>query len=140
MKFRGIRSLIGRHDPRTERSAVMEVLSWRPLRAVPLKISDAAVVETAVSGDIVHCAVPADVTSLLADDYGKLALEIVPFRCEGPNHCFAVADDTVREAYEQHGVVRSLASHLLDVRHVIDSDAQQFGCGIRDGRQEFDIV
>src|SRR5512143_124078 len=55
-----IGQLVARHEPRTERAAVVKVLAGRELLRVPLEVANAAVVEARVTRDVVECLLLAD--------------------------------------------------------------------------------
>ena len=75
-KIQILRDLVGRHEPRPERAAVMKVLARRDLTFVPPVVAQRMVPETRVARDVVEGILFRDVTPVLADDHRELGFEI----------------------------------------------------------------
>src|SRR6185503_20533703 len=114
--------------------ARVKILAGSELRRMPLIVAHAAVVEAAVTRDMVEGAFAGHAPRALADDDRELAFIVELLGLARREQRPAVSDNAIAEADEDHGTLGALAAHLLDVRHVIDADAQQLR-GIRDDRR-----
>ena len=114
----------------------MKVLARCPLLGVALVVADAAVVEAAVPCHVRQCAVTAHVTSPAADHDCELTLVVVALGGARADQWPPMPDDAVGEAHEEDRIFGPLATHLFDVRHVIDADTKHFSGRVRDDGQE----
>src|SRR5690606_23429931 len=136
---RGAGLLVRGDGPRPERAARVKILARGPLQAVALEIAHAAVVEARVARDVLHGPLARHAPALLADDDGELAFVVELDRFARPHDRLQMADEAVREAHEDHGILGPLAAHLLDVRQVVDADAEEFRGRIGDRGAEADV-
>src|SRR5688572_25280894 len=118
----------------------MKVLAGSELPRMPLIVAHTTVVEAAVARDVVERALAGHASGAFADDDGELAFEVELLGLARREQRLPVPHDAVAEADENHGTLGALAAHLLDVRHVVDANAEQLRSSVRNDRREGDVV
>src|SRR5690606_12467124 len=101
---RRVALLVGGHEPRSERAACVKILPGRPLRAVTLKVADAAVVEARVARDVLERPFGRHASGAFADHDGEIALVVELDGLGRPHDRLEVADEAAREAHEDHRI------------------------------------
>ena len=134
-----VRDLVGGDEPRADRRRAVPRLALHPLVRLRLVVAHRHVVGDRVAGDVLQRVGLGDAAGARADDDDQLALVVDRLRFRRHRYVVERAAQRRRELREQHRVVRRLAVRLLDVRRVVQADADDLARA-RDDGQVGDLV
>src|SRR5581483_1403332 len=88
-----------------------------------LIVAHRTVVEAGITGDVVEGLLTARVMRQAPDDYRELAFEIIVLRDFRAHHLAALPHERIRITRKEHRVGGRVAASFLDMRAVVQPDA-----------------
>src|SRR5579863_2333387 len=124
MCLRDVAHLFRRHDPRPKGAGMVKILARNELRGMPLPLADRAIIIAGVSGDDTLPVRFCNMSAAAADDHRQLTLVVERRGSLRTDHGLAVPNLGAGVTGKDDWLWRYLAPTLLDMGHVVQSDAE----------------